>query len=741
MEPIVLTKIVFMPNIPICSLLFLTGIISLSLFARAQEPGVLDSYNVVWNTPSQDSGGSMPVGNGDIALNVWIEKNGDLLFYIGKNDAWSGDTTAPSYGAYGLLKVGKVRVTLTPNPFVNAQGFKQELWLRDGTFEVSSGTEGKKSRMTIWVDANRPVIHVEAACAVPVQMKAVIESWRTHPTEWLGADTILSGKKNRVLWYYRSLNKAVPQLVNRTSGAAILGEGFSSKSLTEIESATAKPTQHLAVHVLTAQTATPEEWIAKLDQQISNSAAVPLENARKEHNNWWEQFWDRSHVFITGGEKAKDVTTGYILQRFKNACTSRGEFPIKFNGSLFVIENPNPSIIKDKAKIKPDVVVPITPDYRGWGYQYWFQNTRPIYWPMMASGDFDLMKPFFKMYRDMLPGNQKLVREFYGHDGAYFRETGPFWGGLEKITPKDGGNYTKHYYTPILEYSAMALDYYAYTQDKEFAKDILIPMADAGVTFFDKHFIRDARGKLYISPANAIEMYWKVNNPLPDVAGLHWVLGGLLSLPPDLGTPAMREHWQKLLAELPPIPVGDRDGKMQILPHDDPPAGRHNQENPELYAVYPFRIYGLGKPDFEIAKNTFAARKYKWAGCWAQTPVQSALLGDIAAAKSGVIKHLTARDRRLRFPAFWPKGFDYPPDEDNGGNGLHTLQTMLIQFDGKKILVLPTWPGDWDVDFKLHAPYHTTVSGIYKQGKLVSLQVDPPERRKDVQIGSGTTAP
>jgi len=46
-----------------------------------------DAYNIIWHTPSRDSSGSMPLGNGDIALNVWVEAGGDLLFYISKSDA------------------------------------------------------------------------------------------------------------------------------------------------------------------------------------------------------------------------------------------------------------------------------------------------------------------------------------------------------------------------------------------------------------------------------------------------------------------------------------------------------------------------------------------------------------------------------------------------------------------------------------------------------------------------------
>jgi hypothetical protein len=75
-----------------------------------------------------------------------------------------------------------------------------------------------------------------------------------------------------------------------------------------------------------------------------------------------------------------------------------------------------------------------------------------------------------------------------------------------------------------LELSAMMLDYYAYTGDKAFVTKTLLPMADAGVTFFDQHFQRDANGKLQLDPDNAIEMFWKVRNPLPDIAGLRYVL-------------------------------------------------------------------------------------------------------------------------------------------------------------------------------------------------------------------------
>jgi len=59
---------------------------------------------------------------------------------------------------------------------------------------------------------------------------------------------------------------------------------------------------------------------------------------------------------------------------------------------------------------------------------------------------------------------------------------------------------------------------------------------------------------------------------------------------------------------------------------------------------------------------------------------------------------------------------------------------MLIQNEGKKILLLPAWPKDWNCTFKLHSPYKTTVSGRVEGGKIQDLVVDPDSRKSDVIV-------
>jgi len=104
-----------------------------------------EQYNVVWNSPSKDFNGSMPIGNGDIGANVWVEKGCDLLFYIIKTDAWSENAR--------LLKLGRIRIRLTPNPFTQGSLFKQELDLKNGVIKIRATPEpiGNEVDLNFWV--------------------------------------------------------------------------------------------------------------------------------------------------------------------------------------------------------------------------------------------------------------------------------------------------------------------------------------------------------------------------------------------------------------------------------------------------------------------------------------------------------------------------------------------------------------------------------------------------------------
>ena len=121
--------------------------------------------NVVWNTPSRNSSESMPCGGGDIGMNVWVEE-GDVLFYLSRSGTFDENNC--------LLKQGRFRIRLSPNPFKETKEFRQELMLNDGFVEISA--EG--TRIQIWADVFHPVVHVEIVNARPLQAEIFYENWR-----------------------------------------------------------------------------------------------------------------------------------------------------------------------------------------------------------------------------------------------------------------------------------------------------------------------------------------------------------------------------------------------------------------------------------------------------------------------------------------------------------------------------------------------------------------------------------
>src|SRR5271170_6493257 len=158
--------------------------------------------DVTWTALGKDENDSMPVGNGDVAANVWTEQNGDLVLLVAKADAWT------EWGQ--LVKPGRVRLQLSPNPFAGTTNFTQTLHLEDERVEIKSGA----NTVQVWVDANHPVIHVEASLEQPATLQASLELWRTAKPDHGGmfelgghpisvdsaADTVFPAQPGEIAW-------------------------------------------------------------------------------------------------------------------------------------------------------------------------------------------------------------------------------------------------------------------------------------------------------------------------------------------------------------------------------------------------------------------------------------------------------------------------------------------------------------------------------------------------------------
>jgi alpha-L-fucosidase 2 len=360
-------------------LILVSAFISHFGFAYAQphtESGklsitTLDDCNVIWYSPSKNSLGSMPAGNGNIGINLWVEENGDLLFYLSKTDAWSGNAR--------LLKIGKIRLSLSPNPFKKGVPFSQELILKDGVIHIEAGKAEEKVSIDVWVDANHPVVEFDVKSQKKIITSVTAESWRLEQREitdnveihsayglksiMVEKDTVLDNDKENVLWALRNersiwkenltmqglegyIEKGKDPLLHNTFGALIHSGQLHKTSPTKLESKEAIHNFSVSVFVLTAQTESLDNWEKGIGRIFRKVTSESREKRLKAHTDWWHSFWDRSHIFVSTRneeekEKVANVSRNYNLQRYINACAGRGNFPIKFNGSILTVDTKN----------------------------------------------------------------------------------------------------------------------------------------------------------------------------------------------------------------------------------------------------------------------------------------------------------------------------------------------------------------------------------------------------------------
>jgi len=433
------------------------------------------------------------------------------------------------------------------------------------------------------------------------------------------------------------------------------------------------------------------------------------------------------------GAARSPVTRGYALQRYATACAGRGPFPIKFNGSIFTVE---PAAAGQPA---------YDADWRRWGDCYWWQNTRLPYHAMLAAGDFELMEPLFDFHAAIAPVCRARAELYHGVAGLYFPETVNMFGCYSNgdYGWQRDGHAANEVLCPWWQWAwnqgpelvALMLDRNDFAPDPAFVRDEIVPLARDVLLYFDTRFERDADGRLVITPTQALETHWYgVVNDLPCVAGLADVLERLARLPDGAATPADRELWARLSAALPALPVHGEGDEQRLAPAQVYDASRQNVETPELHALFPHRGFALGSPGIELAARAYARRHDRQDRGWTQDGIWAARLGLVGDARLQLVARAANSHSAYRFPATWGPNFDWLPDQCHGAQLMLLTQEMLVQSVDDRILLFPAWPREWDVDFKLHAAHGTVVHARLEGGEITLLDVEPEERRADVEV-------
>ncbi|MCP4454840.1 MAG: hypothetical protein GY809_25560, partial [Planctomycetes bacterium] len=428
----------------------------------AHDLAWLDPYNVVWTSQSENAGASMPCSGGDIGLNVWME-NDELLVYMGR--AGYRDENG------AILKPGRIRIRLTPNPFENGTS-RQELKLREGYVLVTAKQpDGHVAEIKVWVEVARPIVHLDINSDKPVTVEATYESWRTETIElpndrskhdrramcminydaypgkvFLYKDEIRADD-TLVRFHHRVDNskdcfdfqvkqqdlqsvrdELVNPLKNLVWGGVLVGDSFSLAGTTSgtyaecpfkgfkyVSQAPARSHRvRVCLHI--DQVEKQDDWDASLQRLIDLSPGQDT-RAWKDNLQWWAEFWGRSRLVINSGRGEKDVGwrigRNYQLFRYMLASNVSGREPTLFNGGLFTF---------DPLYVNGRKGPGYTPDHRQWGAAFTAQNQRMMVWPLLKTGDFDFFPTAFSFYVNGLPSAMARVRHYWNHAGCCFEE-------------------------------------------------------------------------------------------------------------------------------------------------------------------------------------------------------------------------------------------------------------------------------------------------------------------------------
>lgn len=717
----------------------------------------LSSYNVAWQTPSGVSVDSMPLSGHNLALNVWADDTSVFLL-VGSPNCLDENGMQ--------VKLGLIRIAFDSPVF--KKSFRQELRLEQSEIVISGQTAtGEPLRITLWCEANATVAHAQLRSAAPVNATVSYETWAGYGPgivdggiQWVRRLPEQNPRRLRDMKQQGMTEFA--QVIPDPLSKLTLGGRIDASGLVAADTVSAQ-FNNLPTKVCAMKTAVPvgqldltmtfrmeqDASIAAWETALQSSARSAQKNIKASRDAalaWWSEFWNRSYIAIQpkpGIPPVEDkpwlAARNYALVRYMLAANSSGRAMTLFNGGTFTCTG--------------------NPDSRHWDKtQFMAQNQRLVYWPMLRSGDFDLLSVALDFYRDRTEMSRRHAKKFWGVEGgvAWPEAFSIFGMGALGMTP-DGRckpSHLNYHYTSGMEFALMMLEFEKYTGNtvKGYAEPAL------GILKYYDRYYQDAlvkktgkplddKGHIVIYPSDACEPYHGCTNNTDVVAGLTALTRELLSLSAGELSPEQRAYVEGFQKRIPEFPIKEKDGRRYYAAADswERVMFNGNMDFPQMYICFPFSILSLGRSDMSLARNTWELSPIKESiqhqnQCWYQTPINLARMGMTREAASATLEKLLHGG--ARFPVFYRtfygdqkgKEFCHLPDMDHGGTAMLGLQEMLMQTDGRRILIGPAWPADWNVHFKLRAPYQTTVEGRVESGKVIIGKVTPESRRKDIEV-------
>lgn len=582
---------------------FLAGSVASAALAQTSTGApdlrtVISRADLVYDQPVPRSEEGMPVGNGRMGSLVWTTPR-QLRFQINRVDVYGNNSAGNSFferhndycGGCGYLDID----------FEGAGA--QRLSVYDGQLTVQGA--GATARIFAW--PHRDVMAVAVDGRRP--FSAVLRMLRFE-TKYFGGEIekLLRDHAVRVERFNHSATSRLFAEGRRIAltqefregefccksavAVTVIGRGATARIVNETDAAL----DAAGGTILVASAASMDPNADVLAEAYANLDAAEAKGVlgiAEETRTWWHDFWSRGHLELSSaGGQAEFVEQNYHYFLYLMASTSRGKFPVKFNGMLWNTGG----------------------DLRSWGGQHWFANLS-CYYEALPAARIELMDPMFEMYSGMFGAATVAARQQWGSKGIFIPET-TYFDGLERlpddvaaemqelyvrrkpweerserfrnfaltkhphssrwnwiqagawkdghysITDRGSGPYgpVNHNFGTTAKVAYLYWRRYEYTLDREWLRTRAYPMLEGAAEFYRNHpLVKPGEdGRIHIHWANSNESVFGARDTDEDLSAMHAIFAVAARAAQVLNVDAEKQRvWNEFRAKLARIPTSD----------------------------------------------------------------------------------------------------------------------------------------------------------------------------------------
>ncbi|NWJ51616.1 MAG: hypothetical protein HXX14_12190 [Bacteroidetes bacterium] len=644
--------------------LLLLSVIGVFAQSKVSQINQIISYKNIWlkppqNIPNNTSIDAPLMGNGELTMSVGYKEN-FLRYYLSKNDFWRLRSQAD--GLSGPRVAGFLDIKIEG---FNNVDFSAEQFIKNGITTCLLNKNSQKIEAKSWVSATDNLIFIELNA---IDKSATVSIKLTAPDNKQAKSE--TGKSGNISWLTRSFVDSVDiqtevaialKTLNYNGNTILLQPGKKLIIVLAVESKFKKTK--------------PLEYILNKIKGLDKPTVSAL---LQRHNNWWQNYWNKSSITIEDTVLMKAYYQGLYTMA---ACSRDKKFP-------------------------PGLFGWTTTDTPAWNGDYHLNyNFQAPFYGLYAANRITQGIPQDAPLIDFMPRGK-----WYGKNATHTRGIlypvgiGPM--GIEVTRNFAVGGYQKKEDIELggLFYGQRSNAAYGLinmaqqwrcTYDLAYGKKIY-PYALAIVDFWED-YLKFENGR-YVIYGDAIhEGSGKDKNPILSLGLIRNAFSLIIDLSSTLKVDENRQaKWKDILSKISDFPVQQRNGK-KIFRYTEEGLDWANGNGLGIQHIYPANAITLDNNEdlLTIARNTIDEMQR-----WQDTNTSNSFF--VAAIRVGYNPLIVINELHKYALHTNPNGFQFnnPHGIENSCTVANALNEILCMSVGNVIRIFSIFPKDQNASFK-----------------------------------------